>query len=154
MTPTDDEIRALLEVEENVTGPRWVADGAGVFIDEEYLWSAGPTTVASATSYCGAKLIALARNNLRSLCEEVLRLRAENEKLIWNLAGISTIACAEAVDDYVRGSDWERAALGDVCRLVDKMAALRAENERLRNLRCACCGEKPLLLPNIEDDGA
>lgn len=137
MTPTDDEIRALLEVEENVTGPRWVADGAGVFIDEEYLWSAGPTTVASATSYCGAKLIALARNNLRSLCEEVLRLRADH-------------SIRDSLADGRRIEQLKR----ELANAESEVYRLRAENERLRNLRCACCGEKPLLLPNIEDDGA
>ena len=60
------------------------------------------------------------------------KLRAEVERLAWNLAGISTIACAESLDHYVPGQDWERAALGDTVKLVRKLQESRAEVERLR----------------------
>lgn len=63
---------------------------------------------------------------------EVTRLRADNEQMIWNLAGISTIACAESLDHYVSGGAWERPALADTARLVRKLQDVKAEIARLR----------------------
>lgn len=63
---------------------------------------------------------------------EVERLRIELEVEVWNLAGISTIACAENLDHYTPGQPWQRAALTDVVRLVGKLNNARAEIERLR----------------------
>jgi len=54
-----DRHRALLA---GMTGSRWVSEGAGVYVDEAYEWTHGPTTVASCTSYGNASLIAAAVN--------------------------------------------------------------------------------------------
>lgn len=89
MTLTDAQIRGLLEMEEKATpGPlawdgRSVDDDGYVFIGQgSYL---GETLIQLADTYEGASddcdLLAAARNHLRELCEEVLRLRAENERL-------------------------------------------------------------------------
>jgi hypothetical protein len=58
--------------------------------------------------------------------ERIRGLQRENQELIWNLAGISTIACAESLDHYAPGMDWERPALTDTVRLVRKFMELRA----------------------------
>lgn len=55
------------------------------------------------------------------------RLRAEIEQLVWNLAGISTIACAEDLCGYEPGKEWERPALSDTVKLVRTVKTLRAE---------------------------
>jgi len=54
-----DRHRALLA---GRTGSRWVNEGAGVYVDEAYEWTHGPTTVASCTSYGNASLVAAAVN--------------------------------------------------------------------------------------------
>ena len=54
------------------------------------------------------------------------RLRDEMETLIWNLAGISTLACSRTSTDYNR--EMARPALNDVAELVKDYARLRAEN--------------------------
>ena len=71
---------------------------------------------------------------------ELSRLRAEVATLVWNLGGISTLACRREVMDY--DTKEARPALNDVAELVKDYARLRAANaelvEVLRELqRCA-----------------
>ena len=60
---------------------------------------------------------------------ELASIRAEVETLIWNLAGISTLACSRTSTDYNR--EMARPALNDVAELVKDYARLRAANAEL-----------------------
>ena len=74
----------------------------------------------------------LKKANERRNCgadEEIARLRAEVEILVWNLAGISTLACSRTSTDYNR--EMARPALNDVAELVKDYARLRAANAEL-----------------------
>lgn len=57
---------------------------------------------------------------------ELARLRAEVEILVWNLAGISTMACRRTPILYNR--EMARPTLNDVAELVKDYARLRAAN--------------------------
>ena len=62
-------------------------------------------------------------------CEELARLRAEVEILVWNLAGISTMACRRTPILY--NGEMARPALDEVAELVKDYARLRAANAEL-----------------------
>lgn len=70
--------------------------------------------------------------------KELDALKVEQEKLIWNLGGISTIACSRTPMAYDR--EWARAALDDVNKLVVDYDALKERVRRLYGL-CELRGE-------------
>ena len=65
------------------------------------------------------------------LAGELSAARAEIEKLVWNLACISVICCAESLNLYVVGGAWECPALSDAAGVVRKLIDARAEIARL-----------------------
>ena len=71
------------------------------------------TIKLNASEACGE---AYWRKRCDAVEAELARLRAEVETLIWNLAGISTLACSRTSTDYNR--EMARPALNDVAELV------------------------------------
>lgn len=70
------------------------------------------------------------RNYRDAVEAELTRLRAEVEILVWNLAGISTMACRRTPILY--NGEMARPALDDVAELVKDYDRLCSENERMR----------------------
>jgi DNA repair exonuclease SbcCD ATPase subunit len=56
---------------------------------------------------------------------KIKELEAEREKLVWNLAGISTICCAEQPSDF--NGEWARPALHDANKMATKYVELQAK---------------------------
>ena len=68
-----------------------------------------------------------------ALKAEVERLRASVDRLLWNLAGCSTIACSKTPTEFNR--EWAKPALHEVNELAKEYQDLKAEVERLRKSR-------------------
>ena len=64
-----------------------------------------------------------------ALKAEVERLRAGVDRLLWNLAGCSTIACSKTPTEFNR--EWAKPALHEVNELAKEYQCLKAEVERL-----------------------
>ena len=75
------------------------------------------------------RIESLAREN-EALRAEVERLRAGADRLLWNLAKCSTIACSKTPTEFNR--EWAKPALHEVNELAKEYQDLKAEVERLR----------------------
>lgn len=65
-----------------------------------------------------------------ALKAEVERLRAGADRLLWNLAKCSTIACSKTPTEFNR--EWAKPALHEVNELAKEYQDLKAEVERLK----------------------
>ena len=91
-------------------------------------------------------------NQLSTLAAREKRMREENELLIWNLAGCSTIATSEKPQEF--NQDMARPALHDVNSMAIKFQRMREALERCRRtlgFLHVCSSNAGLLLPADEE---